>query len=217
MIKIRFVFFSSLLFCFLGTLANANGIICSGRNINVVINVFSRNENPRKVAEAFYPPYVRITDDFVQFGLDENRWYKPEKNIGYSYAQAQVIRPFRQKPLFKLNYKKGSKTLVVTFTKHGVQRPQPLSYQNCEELGSASGTKRSNSNTVAAAFKKLRTCDRKYVQQFLKGQELYSGTIDGKWGQNTHKGLVRAGKAGKLKRKTPSEIIELLSDNLVCP
>ena len=217
MIKIRFVFLSSLLFCCLGTLANANGVICSGRNINLVINVFSNSENPRKAAEGFYPPYVRITDDFVQFGSDENRWYKPQKNIGNSYAEAQVIRPSKQKPLFKLFYKKASKTVAVTVSKRGVKKIPPVIYQNCEELGSASAAKRSSSNIVAAAFRKLSTCDRKYVQQFLKGQELYSGTIDGKWGQNTYKGLVRAGKAGKLKRKTPSEIIELLSDNLVCP
>ena len=87
----------------------------------------------------------------------------------------------------------------------------------CEDLGSTSSVRRSNSDIVATAFRKLSTCDRKYVQQFLRGQELYSGSIDGKWGQNTYKGLVQAGKAGKLKRKTPSEIITVLANNPVCP
>ena len=88
---------------------------------------------------------------------------------------------------------------------------------NCESLGQ----KQNKSGNVSASaaqksFNNLSMCNRKYVQQFLRGQGLYSGSIDGLWGGGTTSGLEKAGKKGKLKGLTSSKIIEKLSDNLVC-
>ena len=85
---------------------------------------------------------------------------------------------------------------------------------NCESLGQ----KQNKSGNVSASaaqksFNNLSMCNRKYVQQFLRGQGLYSGSIDGLWGGGTTSGLEKAGKKGKLKGLTSSKIITSNQNN----
>ena len=71
-------------------------------------------------------------------------------------------------------------------------------------------------NKEASLFNRLSIFDRRYIQQFLKGQGLYSNKIDEKWGSTTYVALVNVGKTDKLKFKSISEIIEVLANNVVC-
>ena len=48
------------------------------------------------------------------------------------------------------------------------------------------------------------SCNKKYVQQFLKGQNLYNGAKDGMWGSGTAEGLRRAKNLSAFKNLTLS-------------
>ena len=63
-----------------------------------------------KVAEPWYPPYVTLTDDEVQWGKTENQWYKPEKNLGNGFPSWVISRG---KYKWRFKYNRGSNTLVV--------------------------------------------------------------------------------------------------------
>ena len=92
----------------------------------------------------------------------------------------------------------------------------PVTYKNCEQLGSKSSASNVSDNAAKAAYIKLSKCNRRYIQQFLTGQGLYKSTIDGKWGAGTASALQKAKKLGKLKGKSSAQIIQQLSQNLVC-
>ena len=60
-------------------------ITCWDRSISSVVSAFGS----REVAESWYPEYVYITDEEVQWGDASDSWYKPLKNNGDSYKKAQ--------------------------------------------------------------------------------------------------------------------------------
>jgi hypothetical protein len=206
----RLVLFCLFMIFGLSSAVNAAGIMCYDRNVNAVLSAFKKPQ--RENAENYFKPYVKITDEYVQFGLAKNRWYKARLNQGDSYSTAKV--DYGQS-LLKFKYNKKSQTLVVTKASSGYVIPPPLTYRTCEKLGSSSSVKQAE-NKEASLFNRLSICDRRYIQQFLKGQGLYSNKIDGKWGANTYIALVNVSKTGKLKFKSVSEIIEVLANNVVC-
>ena len=206
----RLVLFCLFMIFGLSSAVNAAGIMCYDRNVNSVLSAFKKPQ--RENAENYFKPYVKITDEYVQFGLGKNRWYKARLNKGESYSTAKVDYG---RSLLKLNYNKKSQTLIVTKISASYVIPPPLTYRKCEKLGTSSSVKQAE-NKEASLFNRLSICDRRYIQQFLKGQGLYSNKIDGKWGSNTYIALVNVSKTGKLKFKSVSEIIEVLANNVVC-
>mgnify|MGYP001212755947 CR=1 FL=1 len=90
-------------------------------------------------------------------------------------------------------------------------------YKKCEIIGS-SDTQNTDPYQSAATreFNNLSNCDKKYIQQFLKGHDLYLGAIDGAWGEGTVTGLTQLSKKGKLKGETLESIIKKLSQNPIC-
>lgn len=190
--------------------ALAGSYICSDRNITQVMGSFTS----AKAAEKFYPPFVKLTDETVQWGKSRTEWYKPWKNIGDGGNSWEAVNgKFR----WKFKYKKARRNLQVLLvhplsTKVNVQ---PLFYKNCKLL-SSSGINSIVQTRVQNTFNGLSACDRKYVQQFLKGQGLYNGRIDGAWGPGTASAISKAGKKGKLRGLSTEAIIARLSENLMC-
>ena len=52
--------------------------MCWDRNVASVRGGFAS----QKAAESWYPPYLKVSDDYVQWGESENSWYKKQPNIG---------------------------------------------------------------------------------------------------------------------------------------
>ena len=101
-------------------------ITCWDRNISSVVGAFKS----RKAAESWYPEYVYITDEEVQWGDASDRWYKPLKNIGTNYTKAQSSR---QGTLFKFNYSIGRNNLTVIKVADSGYRPvNPIIYKQCD-------------------------------------------------------------------------------------
>ena len=113
---------------------------------------------------------------------------------------------------------------INPFTDSGIVyiRPQsdyknvgPIRY-SCISTGGSSYKKSSTSSPFRQQFNKLTSCNKKYVQQFLKGQNLYNGTIDGLWGTGTAEGLRRAKKLSAFKNLTIAKMFEKLKLNPIC-
>ena len=190
--------------------AKADTIICSDRNIGIAASAFTS----RAAAESWFPAYIYISDDQVKFGDGRNSWFNVTSNIGDDYVNAAASI---SSTLFKFKYRKSKNNLSVKLVQGGSYKPiAPITYKNCEQLGSRSSSSNVSDNAAKAAYVKLSKCNRRYIQQFLSGQGLYKSTIDGKWGAGTASALQKAKNLGKLKSKSSAQIIQQLSQNPVC-
>ena len=91
----------------------------------------------------------------------------------------------------------------------------PIHY-SCISTGGSSYKQSSVSNPFRQEFSKLTSCNKRYVQQFLKGQNLYNGAIDGLWGSGTAEGLRRAKNLSAFKNLTTAKMFEKLRLNPIC-
>ena len=91
----------------------------------------------------------------------------------------------------------------------------PIRY-SCISTGGSSYKQSSVSSLFQQEFSKLTSCNKRYVQQFLKGQNLYNGAIDGLWGSGTAEGLRRAKNLSAFKNLTTAKMFEKLRLNPIC-
>lgn len=189
---------------------SAQTITCLDRNIAMVLNNFTS----RSAAESWYPKTVRITDDYVQFGAGDDRWYEKEPNRGESHLRAEIADP----NVYKFRYNKNRNRLSVNLVVNAGYRTGTIYYKQCSYSEGTSG-RASNATTTNATevyFKRMSLCDRKYVQQFLKGQNSYNGAIDGLWGRGTEGGLRSLNKTGNLRGLSDLQVLKKLEDNPIC-
>ena len=109
-----------------------------------------------------------------------------------------------------------SGTGLLTLKSPGYNTVGPVRY-TCEstkssKLSSVSG----GSDKLKTEFNKLSQCNKKYLQQFLKGQGLYFGTIDGRWGNSTNKAVNAALKLPNFKNMSPSAFFKKIQQNPIC-
>ena len=108
------------------TLKTKNQLMCWDRNINAAVSSFTS----RKAAESWFPSYVYITDEIVQWGEDEDNWYVPQDNVGNSYSNAKSNY---QGNVFILKYGKKYNRLTVVMGNNGNYRTvPPVMYMKCE-------------------------------------------------------------------------------------
>ena len=120
--------------------------------------------------------------------------------------------------IYQIKYNKAVNTISVLLSSSGNFIPKmPVQYMKCEITGSSVSNNTSIKQSASMkAFNNLSSCNKQYIQQFLKGQDLYSGSIDGLWGQGTINGLTQLSKKGKLKGNSLEVIIKKLSQNPMC-
>ncbi len=206
--KLLLVVFNMMFF--IVSFAKADAIICWDRNVGIAVPAFVS----RAAAESWFPAYIYISDDQVKFGDRRNSWFAVTSNIGDDYINAAASI---SSTLFKFKYRKSKNNLSVKMVQGAsFKHIAPITYKNCEQLGSKSSSSNVSDNAAKAAYIKLSKCNRRYIQQFLTGQGLYKSTIDGKWGAGTASALQKANKLGKLKGKSVVQIIQQLSQNPVC-
>ena len=88
---------------------------------------------------------------------------------------------------------------------------------NCVKETKTSPTGASTSNNkLKSEFDKLTNCNKKYLHQFLKGQGLYFGTIDGRWGNSTNRALNAALKLPTFKNMSPNAFFKKIQQNPIC-
>ena len=103
-------------------------------------------------------------------GGDREKNFQANYNVGTFYVKYDIkIDPFSGKGIIYLNPRGSSGNF---------KRTGPIRY-SCNSTGGSSFKQSSVYNPFQQEFNKLTICNKKYVQQFLKGQNLYNGKIDG--------------------------------------
>ena len=117
---------------------------------------------------------------------------------------------------YYLNINTFSDTATLTLKSPGYYTVGPVRY-TCEATKSASSAQLSgSSNKLKTEFNKLSKCNKKYLQQFLKGQGLYFGGIDGQWGKGTSKAVNAALKLPTFKNMSPNAFFRKIQQNPIC-
>ena len=146
----------------------------------------------------------------------DNEWRLPivggdrEKNYQAKYKTSK----FRVTYYITINPFEGS-GVIYLYPQSEYKRVGPVRY-SCSSTGGSSNVQNSVYNPFQQEFNKLTSCNKKYVQQFLKGQNLYSGTVDGIWGAGTAEGLRKAKDLSAFKNLTTGEMFEKLRLNPIC-
>ena len=107
----------------------------------------------------------------------------------------------------------GYGTLYMEQT--GYKRLGPVRY-NCNKTDNTNVATNLKSDDLRNRFNKLDMCNRRYLQQFLKGLGLYGGGVDAKWGQGTRTGVIEAMKLPKFRGKSSEYFFSKIKDNPMC-
>ena len=116
---------------------------------------------------------------------------------------------------YRLNIDKYNGTGSFYMEQTGFKRLGPVRY-NCGETSSKSASSNVKSDNLRIQFNKLNMCNRRYLQQFLKGLGLYAGGIDAKWGKGTRAGVVQAMKLPKFNGKSSEYFFDKIKENPLC-
>jgi hypothetical protein len=199
-----------LFFFLIYTPLAAEGLICYERNVGGTLNAFSS----RKAAESWYPPYVSVTNNEVKFGTSRNSWYKASRNRGSSYENAKGSFGGQS---YNIQYRRNTNSMSVLMVAGSrYKSTAPVIYRTCNKISVSASLGISDYSQGKKVFASLSNCNKRYLQQFLKGQGAYSGAIDGIWGNGTARALEKIKNTGNLKGKSVNQIIETLTKNPVC-
>ena len=107
-------------------------------------------------------------------------------------------------------------TGLVKLTSPGYYTIGPIRY-SCKVQGTAKTSAVSNTESeLKTEFENLSNCNKKYLQQFLKGQGLYFGSIDGVWGAGTKRAVNAGLKLQAFKNSSPSAFFKKIQQNPIC-
>ena len=212
----RFVKFL-LCFIFLTSQAFAQNYSCELRPYGYAAAFSSMNPHlSRKVQqeflESFSPRAFKINASYVTLensqlevsGGDREKSFQVRVNT-HTYRLTYYINidPFSESGIVYIRPQSAYKNVG------------PIRY-SCISTGGSSYKKSSTSSPFRQEFSKLTSCNKRYVQQFLKGQNLYNGAIDGLWGSGTAEGLRRAKNLSVFKNLTTAKMFEKLKLNPIC-
>ena len=117
---------ATLLFLGIPSTVLSADLTCWDRNINALQGAFTS----RAAAESWFPEYVYLTNDTVQWGISADSWYEPEYNETGSYKNA---KSYVQGTAFTYNYgKKFNRLSVIMGTQGGYKPIPPVLYMKCE-------------------------------------------------------------------------------------
>ena len=117
---------------------------------------------------------------------------------------------------YKIKIDTFSDTATIYVKAPGYHTIGPVRY-TCEPTKSSKSSSVSGgSDKLKTEFNKLSQCNRKYLQQFLKGQGVYFGTIDGRWGNGTNKAVNAALKLPTFKNMSPNAFFIKIQQNPIC-
>ena len=122
---------------------------------------------------------------------------------GFSYSYHVKIDPY-------------SNTATLYLKSPGYHTVGPIKY-TCEATKiSKPASVLDRESKYKSEFQKLSQCNKKYLQQFLKGQGLYFSGIDGSWGRGTERAVEAALKLPTFKNETVESFFKKITRNPVC-
>ena len=172
----------------------------------------------QSIVKGWMPKEFWINEDTGDFGTSKHSRDAlsiRSTNNGYTiHARTGAQRP--SSVAYRIRIKKFERSASVLMTANGFKNMGPLRYDCSFGPAQNAATNQTSRNTAANYFRRMSLCDRKYVQQFLKGQGAYNSTIDGLWGKGTASALNAVKKTGKLKGLSDLETLKKLERNPVC-
>jgi len=172
----------------------------------------------QSIVKGWMPKEFWINEDTGDFGTSKHGRDALTLRTTYGgytiYARTGQSRPSNVG--YQIKLKKIERSASVTMTATGFKNMGPLRYDCSFSSTKGGNVNKAAVNAAANYFKQMSLCDRKYVQQFLKGQGAYNSTIDGLWGNGTASALSSVKKSGKLKGLSDVEILKKLQKNPVC-
>ena len=171
----------------------------------------SRSEK-REFLESLLPKVFKVNSRYVT--VDNSRYEVSGGDREKSFQVRVNTNLYNLTYYIKVNPFTGTGTIYVRPGSNYVN-VGPIRYL-CNSTGGPSYKRSSFSSPFRQEFGKLTSCNRKYVQQFLRGQNLYNGAIDGLWGARTAEGLKKAKKLSAFKNLTTVQMFEKLKLNPIC-
>ena len=119
-------------------------------------------------------------------------------------------------PQYKIKISSFENSGKVLWYRSGFKPMGPVFYTCFEKNASNQKSGSLNGSIEKREFNKLNSCNRQYVQQFLKGQGFYSSSIDGKWGSGTASAVKRAMEMPNFRNLTAEQFFDKLKNNPIC-
>ena len=170
------------------------------------------------IVKSWMPERIWINEDTGDFGTSKHGRDALSLRTAYGgytiYARTGHSRPSNVG--YQIKLKRIERSASVTMTATGFKNMGPLRYDCSFSSRQGGNVNKTVGNAAANYFRQMSLCDRKYVQQFLKGQGAYNSTIDGLWGRGTASALSSVKKSGKLKGLSDVETLKKLEKNPVC-
>ena len=209
------VFFTSMI---LATNASADIISCTRDDNAIAGGSAAAAGGVHSIVKSWMPKEFWINEDTGDFGTSRHSrdaLSLRSTNNGYTiHARTGAQRP--SSVAYRIRIKKFERSASVLMTANGFKNMGPLRYDCSFGSEQNAATNQTSRDTAANYFRKMSLCDRKYVQQFLKGQGAYNSTIDGLWGKGTASALNSVKKTGKLKGLSDLETLKKLEQHPVC-
>ena len=202
-LKNKLNIFLVILFTTLPSVAFAR-VTCTGANIGGFSSAFSSQE----AAQGWVADSVTFDEYTV------NYFWNYENRIG----QKHQFKFFWQKNQWTGKYNPVKKQLRISMsaTQGTFRITPPLIYPNCVEGGST-GSSQNSCDAVQVAFTRSSSCQRKFIQSYLKAALLYKSSIDGQWGRGTQSAIQGASKnILRFKGDKSEDIIKALRKEAPC-
>ena len=194
--------FLVILFTTLPSFALAQ-ITCRGANIGG----FAAGFGSQSTAQSWVADSVTFDENSVHYF--EN--HANEEGLKYKF------KFYWEGMQWRGSYNPGKKMLSVKMIPTGNFKNIPaLRYPDCTE-GASSGSSQRQPDAVQAAFTTSSSCQRKFVQSYLRTAALYKSTIDGQWGPGTRSAIQAASKRiSRFKGDKLEDIIKALRSESPC-
>ena len=175
---------------------------CTTPDISLLVPSFTT----REAAKSWVP-------DTISFDKNSVYWYGARVNEAgsetefYFFAEGTKISGSYSVARDRLKFLIGSKA--------GFKISGPAYYRSCTVSKSGS----SNNSPVSSgkrAFEAASSCERRFIQSYLKSAGLYSSSIDGKWGNGTASAVRNAKKITRFRNMTEHKILNRLAKEAPC-
>ena len=175
---------------------------CTNPDISLLVPSFTN----RKAAKSWVP-------DTISFDKTSVNWYGARVNEAgsetefYFFAEGKKISGSYSAARDRLKFQLGSKA--------GFKLPGPAFYRSCTVSKSGSSNNSPVSNGKRA-FEAASSCERRFIQSYLKSAGLYGSSIDGKWGNGTASAVRNAKTITRFRNMPEHKILNSLAKEAPC-
>ena len=201
----------------------SNGVIAQSFYCKVTEHGFQHAAAASNISkdwiEYYFPPHFEINAQKAYLWKDVVLDVTGGNRVStFQIRNRNIVNGTVYHDVYRININEFTKKAVVRITAVGYEALGPVRY-TCESskgtTSSSSGGTKSN-NQLKNEFSKLSRCNKKYLQQFLKGQGLYFGTIDGRWGKGTNKAVNAALKLPTFENMSANAFFKKIQQNPIC-